>query len=68
MNYSESETSLGRVVVVGNRVFINGNELPPCPATGRNVSTINGKVYIDGWEYKKGKWRRTLKAIWHIFF
>ena len=41
--------------VIGNRVWINGEELPHCPAKGHNVTQINGKVYIDGYEYKKGK-------------
>ena len=27
-----------------------------------------GKVYIDGYEYKKGKWRKTFKALWHLWF
>lgn len=55
-------------VVVGNRVWVNGEELPPCPTNGHNVTQINGKVYIDGYEYKKGKWRRTLKALWYLWF
>ena len=54
--------------VIGNRVWINGEELPRCPAKGHNVTQINGKVYIDGYEYKKGKWRITLKALWHLWF
>ena len=48
-------------VVIGNRVWINGEELPPCPSNGHNTTQINGKVYIDGYEYKKGKWRKLLK-------
>lgn len=55
-------------VVVGNRILVNGEELPPCPTNGHNVTQINGKVYIDGYEYKQGKWRRTLKALWHLWF
>ena len=56
------------IVVIGNKVIVNGKELPPCPAKGNNVTTINGKVYIDGYEFKRGKWRKTLKALWHKFF
>lgn len=57
-------------VVIGNRVWINGKELPPVPTKWKYHSStqINGKVYIDGFEYKKGKWRRTLKALWHLWF
>ena len=55
-------------VVIGNRVWINGEEFPPCPSNGHNTTQINGKVYIDGYEYKKGKWRKTFKALWHLWF
>lgn len=56
-------------VVIGNRVWVNGEEIhPSCPAKGRNVTQINGKVYIDGYEYKKGKWIKTLRALWHLWF
>ena len=55
-------------VVIGNKVTINGVELPPVPSKGRNSTVINGKVYIDGYEFKNGKWKRTLRALWHLWF
>ena len=54
-------------VVIGNRVWINGKELPQCPTLGKDITQINNKVYIDGYEYKNGKWRRTLKALWYLW-
>lgn len=56
------------VVVVGNQVWINGIPLPPAPCKGYNSTTIDCKVYLDGYEYKNGKWKRTLKALWHLWF
>ena len=35
---------------------------------GSNISMIDGNVYINGYEYKKMKWRKTLKALWHKIF
>lgn len=66
IQYSNNEN----VVVVINRVWLNGKELPPVPSKcrGRNITTIDGKVYIDGYEFKKGKWRRTLRAFYHLWF
>lgn len=69
-------TGNANVVVNGNNsciicreyVQINGVVLPPAPGKGSNVTTINNKVYINGYEYKNGKWRRTLKALWHLWF
>ena len=54
--------------VIGNRVIINGVELPPVPSKGYSSTVINWKVYIDGYEFKNGKWERTLRALWHLLF
>ena len=58
------------VMVVDKFVWINGEELPPVPTkrNGHSVTQIDGKVYIDGYEFKKGKWTRTLRALWHLWF
>lgn len=58
------------VVMIGNRVWINGEELPPAPnkRIGHSVTQIDGQVYIDGYEFKKGKWTRTLRALWYMWF
>ena len=56
------------VVVIGNEVTINGVKMPTCPAKGCNSTIINNKVYIDGYELVDGKWKRTLKALWHRWF
>lgn len=57
-------------VIIGTRVWIDGEELPPVPTKRKYHSSaqIDDKVYIDGFEYKEGKWRRTLKALWHLWF
>lgn len=41
--------------------------------TGNNLSVINGKIYVDGYEFKKDefgnvKWKRTFKSMWHKYF
>ena len=56
------------VVIIGNEVTINGVKMPPCPAKGHNSTIINNKIYIDGYELVNGKWKRTLKALWHKWF
>ena len=55
-------------IVQGNRVIIDGVELPPVPSKGYSSTVINGKVYIDGYEFRNGKWKRTLRALWHLLF
>ena len=49
-------------------IIVNGIRLPPPPTKGWNVTNINGKVYIDGYEFKNGKWKKTLRAWWHMWF
>lgn len=55
-------------IISGNQVLINGVPLPPAPCKGCNLTIIDDKVYIDGYEYKDGKWKRTLAALWHKWF
>ena len=61
-------SSNSEVVVVGNEVTINGVKLPPCPAKGHNSTIIDNKVYLDGYEFVNGKWKRTLRSLWHKWF
>lgn len=49
-------------------IIVNGIKLPSPPTKCWNVTTINSKVYIDGYEYKNGKWKKTLRAWWHLWF
>ena len=58
------------ITIIGNRVWIDGVELPPVPTKRKYHSSaqIYDKVYIDGFEFKNGKWRRTLTALWHMWF
>ena len=36
---------------------------------GFSNTTVNGKVFIDGYELtKKGEWEITLRALWHLIF
>ena len=56
------------VYVCNGKVIINGIKLPPPPTNCNNITTIDGKVYIDGYEFKNGKWRKSMRAWWHLWF
>lgn len=58
----------GISVINGQVVLADGTILPPCPSFGHTQVIVNNKVYIDGYEYRHGEWRRTLRAIWHTLF
>ena len=66
-NYSAS-TKSSSTCVINNEAIVDGVKMPPCPAKGRNLTMINNKVYIDGYETVNGKWKKTLKALWYKWF
>lgn len=55
---------------IGNRtVIINNEQISFDPKMkGKSISIINGVPYVDGYEYKDKKWKRTLKALYHKLF
>lgn len=57
-------------IQINGRVVIDGVELPPCPSKSKWTSStiIGNKVYLNGYEWKNGKWKRTLSALWHLVF
>ena len=47
-----------------------GDKTYPFPkgVRGNSISTINNRSYVDGYELIDGEWKKTLRALWHIFF
>ena len=69
VNNNNSPISLNTgIVVIGNEVTIDGVKMPPCPGKGHNSTIINNKVYLNGYELVDGKWKKTLRALWHKWF
>ena len=40
----------------------------PKRVKGNSISQINNHIFIDGYEFINGQFKRTLKALWHLFF
>ena len=40
----------------------------PKRVKGHSVSQIDNHIFIDGYEFVNGRFKRTLKALWHLFF
>lgn len=57
-------------MIDGEFIIINGERLyrPGKPNAGLNVTQVGSKVYVNGYEWKKGRWRRTLPALFHYIF
>lgn len=59
------------VITSKNEIIINGEKIPmPKGMKTHSQSIINGKIYIDGYEYfpKSKKFKRTLRALWELLF
>lgn len=54
----------------GNKIVINGKEVTEFPQGRKrqSVTIINDKLFVNGYEYKNGTWKRTLRALWHLWF
>lgn len=50
------------------RLILNGKEIPKPPVEMKNVTIINNHVYVGGYEYKDGEWKKTLKALFYKHF
>lgn len=58
------------VQVNGKVIYINFNSLPKCPSNSKlsSISIIGDKIYMNGYEYKNGEWKRTLPALFYNLF
>lgn len=56
------------VYIIDGRVTINGVKIPPCPAKSNCVTVINNKVFIGDYEWTGKKWKKTIRALWHLIF
>ncbi|WP_456282892.1 hypothetical protein [Bacillus sp. JZ34] len=49
-------------------VVINGRVIPFHPEMkGESITMVDGKPFIDGYELKRGKWKKTLRAACHKY-
>ena len=50
-------------------IEINGVKYSfPKGVKGHSISQIDNHIFIDGYEFVNGQFKRTLKALWHLFF
>ena len=58
------------IIIEDNRITLGDKILPPLPKkyTSVSLTTINGKIFINGYEWKDDQWKRTFRALWYWFF
>lgn len=52
-----------------HKICINGVEFEfPKKVSHFKVATIDGKIFINGYEFTGRGWKRTLRSLWHYYF
>lgn len=57
----------GIVVIMNDKNIIIDHKTYPKPSKGNNMTTIDGKVYVNGFRFKKGKFKRSIVAVFHNY-
>ena len=57
------------IIVEDGKIFLNGRRLPSLPTRRKNLNplVIGNEVYINGFELKDGKWKRSFRAWLYQF-
>lgn len=64
-----SQTSI--CIVDRGYIQLNDQIIPPPPgrrSVRTTVAMINDHIYVNGYEYVNGEWKRTLKALFYYLF
>lgn len=49
-----------------DRIVVNGVTISNPPKFKTNsVTIVDNRLFVGGYEYINGKWKRTLRALWH---
>ena len=56
---------MSNVRICGTDIYIDGERIPPLPKKPKSirVKIIGENIYVSGFQYKNGKWKRTLSAF-----
>lgn len=67
--YKKLMVNDGIVITIGNKaLFVNGERFPLPNGKCSSSTVINNHIFIDGYELKNGKWKKTPRAIFHKYF
>lgn len=57
------------IVVEDGKIFLNDEQLPSLPTRKKSLNplVIGDEVYINGFELRDGKWKRSIKAWLYQF-
>ena len=52
------------IIVEDGKIFLDGEQLPSLPTKKKNLNplVVGDEVYINGFELRDGKWKRSFRA------
>tara|TARA_Y100001972_G_C7378792_1_gene198702 strand:- start:128 stop:328 length:201 start_codon:yes stop_codon:yes gene_type:complete len=53
-----------KVIIKEGVVIINKREYKK-PGHGNKITSINGNIYINGYKFKNGEFKRSIVAMWY---
>lgn len=58
------------IVQDGGEVYIDCKKLPICPSNSKrsSINIVGDKIYMNGYEFKNGVWKRTIAALFYNLF
>lgn len=58
------------IVQCCGEVYIDTRPLPKCPSNSKrsSINIVGDKIYMNGYEFKNGEWKRTLRALFYNLF
>lgn len=72
LNNGSIQINEGNTIMINNKqIFINGilvDNKPLKYSNSQNLAQINNKIYLNGYEFKNGKWKRTISAFLYNIF
>lgn len=69
MNTIISYSEQNGIIIDNDILYYKGQEYPlPKKCGGHSVTMIDDHIFVDGYEFKDGKFKRTLRALWHKYF
>ena len=57
-----------RVAIQEDCLSVNGKEFQLPKGSNNNSAVINGNIFVNGYEFRDGEWKRTIRALFHRFF
>ena len=52
-----------------DRIVVNGVTIQvPQKFKANSVTIVDNRLFVGGYEYINGKWKRTLRALWNKWF